>query len=511
MSGESLRNIRFDTQPRISTLKIFLVVVVAITALLAIVTPANRGPDEPMHTDLVLKAAELTISNPMTETLSPAVVSSLNKSKGVLSTSLEAEEAQPRKERLSYLALGGVQDDTTQANGISQHPPLYYFYSAAVREVVLLTMPDPIPWDQDLLLIRLTNIPLLVATILLCVGAIRRSNTRSEVSLLLILFLPQFLWLHAIVNNDNMLIATAAGFVYLLSDFSRRHSRRWVAFLGLSVGLALLSKAFAIALVAVGSVVVFSYARGLRRRIENLLIFNVVAFVVGGWWYAWRYLEYGTFIPKQSLLKNKNPVEDLDLLYFIRRFVLQMTQSFVGKFGWLDVRTSWPYSAAVLLITMALLAIGLRLVLKSHRLRRDDRQLFPVLFMLWLVQVAIAFDFALGAHINTGLFPAIQGRYLLPTVSALIVMLSIVLGQKYSPQWRLLYLALPIPWIISLEAMFDAWYEPERDSISISGVFRNLAAWSPVEPAWVLSLLLVSGISMGMLMKRGITTGWDDD
>jgi len=59
--------------------------------------------------------------------------------------------------------------------------------------------------------------------------------------------------------------------------------------------------------------------------------------------------------------------------------------------------------------------------------------------------------------------------------------------------------------------MFDAWYEPERDSISISGVFRNLAAWSPVEPAWVLSLLLVSGISMGMLMKRGITNGWDDD
>lgn len=493
---------------RVSTLSIFIIVAVSITALLAIITPSNRGPDEPMHADLVLKASSLEISNPMKETLSPAVVSSLNKSKGVLSTSLTADEAQPRKERLSYEALGGFDGETSHANGISQHPPLYYFYSAAVREIALLTMPDPIPWDQDLLLIRLTNIPLLVATILFSAAAIRRSSRRNEVALLLILFLPQFLWLHAIVNNDNMLIATSAAFVYLLSDLNQSNTRKWAFLLGLVCGLALLSKAFAISMVLIGSLVIFLVVKGLRRRLLHVALFNVTAFVVGGWWYAWRYLEFGKFIPKQLLLKNKNPVEDLDLLYFIRRFILQMTSSFVGKFGWLDVRTSWPYSAVVLLATIGLLLLGCRYVIAGKLRPKNERNVFISLLALWTLQVAVAFRFALRGHLNSGLFPAIQGRYLLPTVSATIVMLSIVLHRRWSTNWRLLFLALPVPWLLSLEAMLDGWYEPSKDVLSVSGSFSNLFAWSPVEPSWVIILLTLSSITMGMLMRRGLTEGW---
>lgn len=493
---------------RVSTLSIFIFLAVSITSLFAIITPANRGPDEPMHIDLVLKASDMQISNPMEETLSPAVVSSLGKSKGVLSTSLTADEAEPREERLSYEALGGFNGETTRPNGISQHPPLYYFYSAAVREVALLAMPDPIPWDKDLLLIRLTNIPLLVATILFSAAAIRRSSRRSEVALLLILFLPQFLWVHAIVNNDNMLIATSAAFVYLLSDLTQSNTRRWVFFLGLVCGLALLSKAFAVSMVLIGSLVIFLVVKGLRRRLFHVALFNVTAFAVGGWWYAWRYLEYGKFLPKQSLLTNVTPVEDLDLLYFIRRFILNMTSSFVGKFGWLDVKTSWPYSAVVLIATTGLLLLGCRYVVTGTLRPKNERNVFIALLALWTLQVAVAFRFALGGHLKTGLFPAIQGRYLLPTVSATIVMLSIVLHRRWSTNWRLLFLALPVPWLLSLEAMLDGWYEPSKDVLSISGSFSNLFAWSPVEPSWVIILLTLSTITMGMLMRRGLTEGW---
>lgn len=490
------------------TLSIFVLLAVTIASLLAIVTPSNRGPDEPMHADLVLKASEWELGNPISETLGPGVEASLARSKGVLSKALLAEEATPRAERLSYEALGGLTGETGSKNGITQHPPLYYVYNAIFREVVLLTMPDPIPWDQDMVLMRLANLPLLVITILFSAAALRRLRLPRSSSLLLILFLPQFLWLHAIVNNDNMLITTSSAFVYLLAGPDQLRRRRGVAWLGVACGLGLLTKAFAISFVIIGSAVVFLMARTLKTRVVNTLLFNAVAFLAGGWWYAWRWSEYGTPLPRQQILQNVNPVDDLNLLYFLRRFVLQMTSSFVGKFGWLDVRTAWPYSAAVLLGTLALLALGVWRSVMHHRSMNGLHLVFWVMTGFWLLQVAVGFRFALNGHLYSGLFPAMQGRYLFPTVPALVLLIGIILGGPWGASWRLIYLGLPVPWILSLKSMFDAWYQSGTDRLSLTEMFTNVAAWTAVDPAWVIVHLVLVAILMSMLIRRGLARQW---
>jgi hypothetical protein len=286
------------------------------------------------------------------------------------------------------------------------------------------------------------------------------------IGIALVGFIPQFIFISAAASNDNAINALAALVLWRLvallvappelKKLSENQNARpstssggvprsfrvgskysWKTLgpalaLGCLLGLALLSKLSALALVALTGLTLLLAAwraRSWRALIGNSLAVALPALAIAGWWYGRNWALY-----RDPLAWNVWQANILLRLFPAgwRTIIAELgslERSFWGLFGWLNV----PYPAWVYTL-FRLLEIGFALGLLLHAARwlislaRRNRPAFDWrwaggwLLISWLALLAVSWVRFMR------IAPAAQGRYFFPAAPSLALLLILALG-----------------------------------------------------------------------------------
>ncbi len=285
------------------------------------------------------------------------------------------------------------------------------------------------PWQgmtRVVRVLRLVSVVLGLVTVYLTyrlgllAGAGRRSPALAAAAL--VAFTPQYLFITASVNNDNLILLTATLCLWLLARMLvRAGPPSWAEtlVLGLVLGWACLSKLSGLLLVV--PTVAVGLGWGWRRRAWGeagrwLAVVLGLAVAVAGWWYWRNGRLYGDPTGMAPHLALMDPPQVLSWATW--PMVWQGVRiSLFATFGWFNlVFPAWVYRVWDLFLLLAPVGYAL------SRIRRpagQPRQRWPMLALFggWVLVSLVALwrwiELAAGA----------QGRLLLPAYPALAVLL----------------------------------------------------------------------------------------
>ncbi|HEC35467.1 MAG TPA: hypothetical protein ENI39_02910, partial [Anaerolineae bacterium] len=336
------------------------------------------------------------------------------------------------------LATGWVDDDPAT----SLQPNLYYGnYQAAGtvndnKNVFLHTDAETFPWRGAVLAIhvaRLVNLFFgsltVVAAYLLAREIFRELPDLAVGTAALVAFNPQFLFISAAVNNDAAAAAFSTVALWLLVCGLRRgYTLCRAILLGLSVGLAALSKVSALALLPLAVAALALDGWRTRRWAEvcrTAVMVVLVAAAVAGWWYIHNAVVYsdpfGLKTHYETWWAHEEPLSPAQLWAQLSGVEL----SFWAAFGMGNVHLPGVvYTTLRLLVRLAgvgLLAWGVRTWRAGHR--PGARAWSLALLALWVLVVFAALLRWMQ------LVEAALGRLLFPAVGAIAVLLVWGLAQ----------------------------------------------------------------------------------
>ncbi len=245
-------------------------------------------------------------------------------------------------------------------------------------------------------------------------------------------FIPQFLFISAAVNNDNLVAFLSSWALLLLMRNTKYPISNtkgilgigyWVL-LGFVLGLACLSKLNGLGLLILTAIilVVEAYRRRSARPLVGGVIAFTVALAVAGWWYVRNWTLYGDPTGLNMMLAvvgRSGPPSNLSELWGEFR---GLRMSFWALFGWFNILVA-PAAYAIL-DAMSLLALtGLAVWFVRHFPTRLRGGIKGGVLSLWVTIVL------LGLVRWTWTTPGTQGRLLFPAISALCILLILGLGQ----------------------------------------------------------------------------------
>ena len=490
-----------------------------VGALWTVAQPQYRAPDEAAHVDLVLHLAE-GHPYPSFDGRRFGEEIGLDHDRHLIDLAIpwprfDEADAAPRSVRPDVDDLGGTDPDadarrlgpdgTARAgypfvyNQMPQHPPLYYEAMATVLRVERWLLPgdDLPPLDREIALLRLVNVALLVPLPLLAWAIVRRlggDERAGTVAALLPLCVPQLTHVGAAVNNDNLFALLGAGLAVMLAGVARgRRSRVTDVGVGVLLGLALLTKAFAVMFVPW---VVLAYAVGWRtvrgrRPVVGVAVAGLVAAAVGGWWWVANWVREGEPAPTtESLTRTTADRPDgfspdpLSYAWTFAGRIVSRTWAWIGfgtpKFD-LPVALVVVATGAFLVASVAALRHARPTLRVDGGLRRIDVVLawLPVLLM-----VAFVYRRAWGLFETTGRFAFVQGRYLFGAGAAPAAVAAIGAVRLH----RRAGVA-----VVGLAAVLQGWVLADVVRGSWSGDGRlgpvaGMLAWSPWPPAAVVAV-----------------------
>jgi 4-amino-4-deoxy-L-arabinose transferase-like glycosyltransferase len=281
-----------------------------------------------------------------------------------------------------------VNDEYVLVPDESWQPPLYYLAAGLLTQLV---PPDP----QTVLYIgRLLAVLLGAATVYFCWLATRELAPEAPMWAIatagVVALLPAFCFNNAHVSNDSMvqLAATLAFYVWIRGLRDPAFDQRLFG-AGAMVGLALLSKLTAVALIPGLALVIFfrmfqvrPSVLGLRNWLKRA-VYMIVGAILGmalvcGWWFVRNIFTYGEPTGTAETLRSfagRFPKADFALPQTARNLVRYTLENLWGRFGWNDITLSQQVyricnGAALVLVTLSVLAgIGaavLRVVQKKR-------------------------------------------------------------------------------------------------------------------------------------------------
>jgi len=285
---------------------------------------------------------------------------------------------------------------------------------------------------------------------------------RTLLATALVAFLPQFLFLHGAISNDPLIIMLVSLALWqLLVLWLGEVSNTRLLLLGLTIGLAILTKTAGLLLLIYASSVLV--VRGWHRHrslwavLRPLIFVGGVALLVSGWllWRNWTL--YGDITAVNQFIHIAGGDRDYTLMAVLGESGGLWT-SFFAVFGWFNVRApGWVYWIWNGLILLALagglvsLFSGVRAARASRRADPDlprsgfapARSLAPLLIALW---PALVYAGLVNFMLRT---PAAQGRLLFPGLLPLGLAIGFGLDRL---RWPPLLLLAP------LLALFTALY-----------------------------------------------------
>jgi hypothetical protein len=474
----------------------------------SLLTPAFFGPDELAHADMVY---EQQATGTYPTTMSYKVHDRLRQAQRLTVTALHRTTADPRA-KTPRPALDSWPDARIGWNQMTQHPPFGYVLPAVTLRLVHFVS-DPATWayDRFLFVARLLSALALVPVPLLVVATARRVNLSwptAAVAALLPFAIPQLTYIGGVVTNDTMLVLLGAAIVCLVARVVTDDRTRGTAIaLGVVVGLALLTKAFALMLLPTVAV---AYVPRLRTRaawelaIRRSALFAGIAAVTGGWWWVRNVVREGAVQP-QHVIFPPPPAGfvPLPMSTWLRHFGSLLTGRFWGSFGHFEdgVRL------APLIVAIATVVAVALIVLAFVRADAATVHFGVVVLLLGGLVTASVLAGARGLHVDHGLDSSgIQGRYLFVVVPGLAVLAAI--GLERATAWggvasrRLPAVALVLVVVMQLLAvrvMFDAYWGAR--GANIVERIRAFVTWSPL-PGGLVALWAVAMIAVSALLVR---------
>lgn len=499
--------------------------VAAVTILFALIlgfwsvaVPRFRAPDEPAHLDLVLFLAE-DYPYPQFDGRFVGRAVGLSRDPYLIARDADwpkfsADAAPPRAGRPDVWDLGGTDPDPGARatpsdahlagapfvyNQQPQHPPLYYKAMALALRVERYVVPGtrPPPLDRELAFLRLLNallicpLPALAWLTAKRMGAGHRAALTASV---LPLGLPQLTHIGSTLNNDNLLTLLAAVLAALLAGVARGRRSAWTDLMvGATLGLALLTKAFALTLVpwVIGAYALAWFAGSPHRRAVTigLVRAGTLALVVGAWWWLRNLSRHGELASTSETLTRATAHADgfeIDGVKFVGRFVVWMASRSWVWIGFRSPKVQLPGPLIAVLTVLALAAVVIA-VLTARRgpavtgpLRRE---LLLALVPITLLFVVVARR-AWGLQVTTGGYAFIQGRYLYAGIVPLMALVAIganrVLGRR--TPFALFALSMLLQGWTLLRVLHTAWEGP-----SVLAQLDSMLAWN----AWPASVTVV--------------------
>ena len=277
-------------------------------------------------------------------------------------------------------------------------------------------------------------------------------------------FTPQFLFISAAVNNDNAatLLCTLVlwQLIYLLRRSGGLEEWRLATFqpsnpstlqltiLGITLGLAALSKLSGLALLALTGVVLAWIAwrrRSLTWFIRTGIIVFGLAVTIAGWWYLRNWRLYNDFTGLRAMFevvgRRHMPV---NLQYLWGEF-RGLRWSFWALFGWFSILLPIPAYYALDGVTLLAL-IGLIVWLARER-SKTSIPISLIVPVLWLIMVFISL------LRWTSLTPGTQGRLLFPAIGVVAILLVYGLSKLVPQPWSRVIVTT---WCIALLSL-AAW------------------------------------------------------
>lgn len=335
----------------------------------------------------------------------------------------------------------------------ANHPPLYYLLMAPVYGLTSAENPE-----SQLYALRLAAIPLGMITVLLAWLTVRRLFPGDRFLAVtvptLVAFQPQIAYEAAMLNNDILAIATTSACIYLVVvGLQNRFTVGLCAWLGLLLGLAVLSKSTAVIVMPVigmAMIMRLGWKNVLEWLPKGALVLGITA-VLAAPWYAYMLDTYGnlTALDRIRVLQWWNysggaPPGILEQLTDTDFAWLRWRETW-GEFGWRLIPLGEDLLRALFLLSIvALVGVSIWLVfvamfrfrLRSASMaciRRLAANVDPVVSvsrwqLIGVLAMVVTCVVAYYAVLQFGTsFSLTQARYYFPAVNAaaIVVMLGV--------------------------------------------------------------------------------------
>ena len=491
--------------------------------------PPFTGFDETQHVDAVLSIRYGDgWPAPQERELSVGVVRAATpNSQAAVRLPFSDDPVPPRDERPSLVSLGVEQPSTDQPlpNQITQHPPLYYATAAAVLAAV--PGDEGMSYDRVVAVLRLVSVLLMAPLPVLAFATarvLRAGSLTASTAALLTLAVPQLQRVGSSVNNDAAYTLAFSCTVVLLARVATGDLRRRTVLLtGVTVGLALLTKGFALALpLALGvAFLVGGVRHGRSRWWLQALLCETVAFVVGGWWWLRNLVVYGTLQPSgwppeyRQLLgfRPRLPGQPAPLGHFVDGSYELLSTRFFGGLGINYVGpATFPTWAVNTLVVVSLLAVVAAVVgARGSRAALLSAVVLPFLLTTAIVVYGIWTGYSYSLN-----FPGAQGRYLFGPLSAMAAAVALGLAVVARRGRRLLpgaaaLLAVVLQTVGLRYVLRRSWW-PLDDTPRPQAAREVLGAvvnWSPWPTAVTLAVLvgtvLAAVLVLVLVVRRAFT------
>lgn len=237
---------------------------------------------------------------------------------------------------------------------------------------------------------------------------------------------PQFLFISGAVNNDNLLTLAATGAWWqILRALKRPEQWRPWGWVGIWVALALLAKSSGPVVVLVAVVAVLACAVNRRSPALFLRGASAIALVVlllAGWWFARNQVLYGDplgWTMYQKVFTVDFRAHPLPWTELPEVFSVQL-RSFWGLLGWMNVNPPLGfYLPPAALGILGLLGSGTLLWRFSKEI--DDSQKAALTFLVTAAVIQELFLLWIITWCNPSCY---QGRYLMPVISPVMLVIS---------------------------------------------------------------------------------------
>lgn len=236
----------------------------------------------------------------------------------------------------------------------------------------------------------------------------------------LVAFNPQFLFISASVNNDNLVTLLASLVIWqMLAMLRQGLNARRSAILALLLACATMAKLSGLLLYAPVGLAALWLARrnNSYRELLRLVAFAGLAWlVIAGPWYARNLSLYGEFTGSQNMLdvvgrRSAPSLEDL-----LTEEFRGLRYSYWGIFGWFNVFSPAPF---YLMMDAVVLVAVAGLLFRAWQRRRQPNMLVPAA----LLTLCLAL-FAIALVLWTRQTAATQGRLLFPASAASMTLLA---------------------------------------------------------------------------------------
>lgn len=242
----------------------------------------------------------------------------------------------------------------------------------------------------------------------------------------LVAFWPMFSFRGMNVSNDSLLVVLCAFSLYLTVRLIKRGFTWRQGILAAVVGsAAFLTKVNAVALPVALLLAVVSGKALWRDKLLRAGVLGAIMLAIVGPWLIRNQLLYGDLLAQRAVFTAVRGLVERHSIassYFSTYFPIILITSFIGTFGWMSVLLPlWAYGAYL----VGLVSAGACWI-RGVRRRRVDFRLSAILACAIVLNLIVIIQMNL-----TTAQP--QGRYFLPTLPAMALMLG--LGLESSRSW----------------------------------------------------------------------------